>query len=70
LGNTIGMAKKLAEISHNEFLISEDAFKNAASDIKAFRQTKDNLSMYKLQKIVDREDSDKFIRNFLDKNYK
>ena len=64
------MAKKLAEISHNEFLISEDAFKNAASDIKAFRQTKDNLSMYKLQKIIEREDSDKFIRNFLDRNYK
>ena len=70
LGNTLGMAKKLTEAANNEFLISEEAFKNAASDIKAFRQTKDNLSVYKLQKILEREDSDKFIQNFLDRNFR
>lgn len=70
LGNTLGMAKKVAEAANNEFLISEEAFNRASSDIKAFRETKDNMPVYKLNKIIEREDSDKFIRGFLDRNYK
>jgi hypothetical protein len=70
LGNTLGIAKKTAEAANNEFLISEEAFKRAASDIKAFRETKDNMPVYKLNKILDREDSNKFINNFLDRNYR
>jgi len=66
--NTMSFAKKVAELAKNEFLISEETIKKAGSEIRAKKETRNNINVYHFDKKVDRQDISKFIHDFLQRN--
>jgi len=66
--NTLAFAKKLSEMAKNEFLISESAYKNLGSEIKAMKEEREKIMVYHLQRLIEKNDHSKFIHDFLQKN--
>ncbi|MEM4230638.1 MAG: hypothetical protein QXF25_02080 [Candidatus Pacearchaeota archaeon] len=66
--NTLSQAKKLSELANNEFIISESIYKKSGGEIKAKKEEREKLPIYIPQKIAEREDYSKFIRDFLNRN--
>ncbi|MEK6859719.1 MAG: adenylate/guanylate cyclase domain-containing protein [Nanoarchaeota archaeon] len=67
-GNTIILAKKLAEISHERVLISKEAYERGISEIKAEKVRVSGIETYEVKKVVNHEQSKKFIQEFLKRN--
>ena len=68
LGNTIILAKKLADVSSQKLLISKEAYEKASSEIKADKVTIGGIECYEIKKISNHEESKKFINDFLKRN--
>ncbi len=65
IGNTISQAKKLADISDKEVLLSENIHKKVMGEIKTSKIEKDNIKAYEIKQIIDRGEHKKFIRDFI-----
>lgn len=68
LGSFIASAKRLAELSDKQVLLSEESFQKAGSEVKADRL--DHHRAYNLRRVVDSEKNNKFIKGFLDRQRK
>lgn len=66
-GNALSLSKKLTDSANNEYLISENAYQKAMSDIKADKEVRNGFNLYRVNRIVDKEAADKFIREFLNR---
>ena len=65
LGNTIGIVKKLADMSKGEILVSKLAYEAGITSIKAEKKIVNNNEIYEVKEIVDKEKNEKFINEFL-----
>ena len=68
LGNSLIFAKKIADLADKEILISEETHKRAIPEIKANREDRSGTIVYSISRIVDREQTTKFIQDFLRRN--
>ena len=65
LGNTITFAKKLADISQKEVLLSKEIHEKTLSEVKADRVTKQGFDVFTVNRITDTAQNEKFIGEFL-----
>lgn len=64
LGNTLSLAKKVADTAKNEVLLSNDSNKKVMSEVK----TEKLGEFHSIKRIVDREQHKAFLDNFLKRN--
>lgn len=67
-GSLITNCKKIASLSKQEILLGKDFKEKAAQEIKTEKQTKNNIDIYKIKEIKNKEEHSKFIENFLKRN--
>ncbi len=65
LGNLIGPAKRLAQASKGQILITKEAYERGISDIKAQKKKFRGTDVYEVRRIMDQEKNQKFIQGFL-----
>jgi hypothetical protein len=65
LGNSVLFAKKIAELSNGEVLISKEAYEKGISEIKADKKVIGGNEVYQIKKVVDYDKNKKFIDDFL-----
>lgn len=70
IGNTILLAKKLAEASKEQVLLTKEAYEKGISEIKAEKIKVRDMEAYEVRKVVDHEKSKKFIEDFLKREAK
>ena len=71
IGKTIGTAKKIAEISENEVLLSKEVHEKTMNSVKAEKNEKaasSGIETFRVKRIVNTEESKKFIQDFLRRN--
>ncbi|MFA6022594.1 MAG: hypothetical protein WC781_00740 [Candidatus Pacearchaeota archaeon] len=69
LGATLTAAKKIAEISSSEVLLSEETHKRVMSQVKTnMNPEKNGIKTFSVADIVDRGQNSKFIESFLQRN--
>ena len=68
LGNFVVAAKRLAESSNKQVLLSKESFQRAGSEVKAEKIS--DGQAYNLRRIVDSEKNNKFIQGFLERQPK
>jgi hypothetical protein len=64
LGNTLGMAKRIADSANNDVLLSKEVGSKVSSEVK----TEKSGEYYSVKKMVDREQHKNFIDGFLRRN--
>lgn len=67
IGNTLGRAKRIADISNQEVLLSRELHEKTVAEVKAEKLTKDGQEVYRVQRITDTEKNKQFIKDFLKK---
>lgn len=65
LGTLTIAAKKLAELSHGEVLMTKEAYEKAMSEVKAEKKSIDGTEVYEVKKVADYDKNKKFINDFL-----
>ena len=65
LGNLIIGARKLADASDKQILMSKETYEKAMNDIKAVKKAVGDVEAYEVQKVIDREKNKEFISGFL-----
>ncbi len=65
VGNTLGIAKRLAEVSKGEVLLSKEIHEKTISEVKADKVTKEGFEVFTVNKIVEGEKNRKFVQDFL-----
>lgn len=65
LGNLIGPAKRLAQASKGQILITKEVYERGISDIKAQKKKFRGTEVYEIRRIMDQEKNQKFIQGFL-----
>jgi len=70
VGNTIALAKKIAEISDKEVLLSGDIQSKMMSSVKANKEVRKGINVYHISKIIERKDHSKFVKDFLERQAK
>lgn len=65
LGNLIGPAKRLAQASKGQILITKEAYERGISDIKAQKRKFRGTDVYEVRRIMDQEKNKAFIKGFL-----
>jgi len=65
LGNTTNIARKIADISKGEVLLSQDIHQKTLPSIKAEKQSKHGLDIFKVNRIVDTRTNKMFVNEFL-----
>ena len=68
LGNFVVAAKRLAEGSNKQVLLSKESFQRAGSEVKAEKVS--DGQAYNLRRVVDSEKNNKFIQGFLERQPK
>ena len=68
INKTINHAKRIAEVSNQEALLSREIHEKTANSIKADRFTAGSMDLFIVKRIVDKEKSEKFIQGFLRRN--
>ncbi len=69
LENATLIAKKMADISTSELLLSKEAVQKAGSDIRTQRINKDGSVFYSLSKFIDTQSNERFISDFMKRNF-
>jgi len=64
-GDLMTQTKKIAMIANNNFLLEEKAKERFGTDIKTEKFTIYGMPVYEIKEIKDKNQNDKFIRNFL-----
>jgi len=67
LGNFISGAKKIAEVSDKQILMSKETYEKAMNNIKATKKKIKDIEVYEVYRIIDREQNKKFISDFLNR---
>lgn len=67
LGNLISGAKRLAEASDKQILMTKETYEMAMNDVKAVKKKIEDKEVYEVQKVIDREKNSEFISGFLDR---
>lgn len=67
LGNLVIVARKLAEVSDKQILMSKETYEKAMNDIKAVKKNIKDVEAYEVQKVIDREQNKEFISGFLNR---
>jgi hypothetical protein len=67
MGTLITTAKKIADISNKEILLSEKIKEKLSSNIKVEKHQREKVIVYKIKEIKDREEHKNFIKNFLER---
>jgi len=67
LGNFVVVAKRLAESSDQQVLVSKEAYERGISDIKAEKKKIAGGEIYEVRKVIDYEKNQKFIKGFLER---
>jgi len=70
VGNTIPLAKKIAELSNNEVLLSESINMKVMNEVKTVRKQLNGLNIYNIKDFSNREQYNGFINGFLDRQKK
>lgn len=65
MGTLITTAKKIASISKNDLLLSENIKGKLGANIKVAKHQENKLIFYSIKEIKDRENNKKFIQNFI-----
>lgn len=65
LGTLTIAAKKLAELSHGEVLMTKEAYEKAMAEVKADKKIINGTEVYEVKKVADYEKNKKFINDFL-----
>ena len=69
LGNSLIGAKKVAEVAHQEVLLTEEANKKVMGSVKTkINENRAGVRSYSIHGIVDRSENGKFIESFLRRN--
>jgi len=70
VGNTINLAKKIADIADKELLLSENAHDKSRVNVKVEKsdKSKDNLELFVVKRVIDKERNKEFIQRFMRKN--
>jgi hypothetical protein len=67
MGTLITTAKKIAGISNKEIFLSQKIKERLGANIKLEKHQKDNIIVYKIKEIKDRDEHKNFIKSFLDR---
>jgi hypothetical protein len=67
LGNLISGAKRLADASDKQILMTKEAYEKAMNNIKAVKKDIKDTEAYEVQKVIDREQNKEFISSFLNR---
>ena len=65
LGNLIGPAKRLAQASKGQILITKEVYERGISDIKAQKKKFRGTDVFEIRRIMDQEQNKAFISGFL-----
>ncbi len=65
LGNLMGPAKRLADSSREDILITKETYERGISEIKAQKKQIKGSDIYEVRRIMDQEKNKKFIQGFL-----
>lgn len=67
LGNFIVVAKRLAEASDKQILVTKNSYEKGISEIKAEKRRIADGEVYEVRRVIDREDNKKFLSGFLER---
>ncbi|MFH1358976.1 MAG: hypothetical protein ABIH37_03755 [archaeon] len=67
LGNFIVVAKRLAESSDKQLLITRNVFEKGGVEIKGEKKLISSGEVYEVRRVIDREKNQKFIKGFIDR---
>jgi len=67
LGNFIGVAKRLAESSDKNILVTKESYQKGISELKVEKKKIGDGDVYQLRSVVDTEKNKKFIQGFLNR---
>jgi len=67
LGNLIPGAKRLADASEKNILMTKETYERAINDIKAVKKKTKDGEVYEVKRVLDREKNQEFIRAFLNR---
>jgi len=70
IGNTLSLAKRIAEIAKEEVLLSDSMQKKVMNEVKTEREIRFGLNVYHIKEIVDRGKHSGFIQGFLKRQEK
>ncbi len=70
LGNFILAAKRLADSSDEQVLVTKEAYERGISEIKAEKKQIAGGNVYEVRQIIDHEKNQKFIQGFLERQKK
>ena len=59
----ISAAKRLADSSDEQILVTKEAYERAGNDVKAIKQ--EGIGVYEIRKVIDAEKNQQFIDGFL-----
>lgn len=68
IGKTLNIAKRIAEISSQEVLLSKEIHEKTQSTVKTEKAGAGNLDLFAVKSVVDKSSSAKFIKEFLKRN--
>jgi len=68
INKTISLAKRIADISNQEILLSKEIHEKTMNNIKAEKFASGNLDLFIIKRIVDTEKASKFLNEFLKRN--
>lgn len=65
LGNTMALAKRIAEVSDSEVLLSKELHQKTMSEVKADKKEMSGLEVFTVSRVTDTEKNKNFIQDFL-----
>lgn len=67
LGNTLTLAKRIAELSRGEVLLSKELHVKTMNEVKADKIERQGFEVFTIKRVADTERNEKFIRDFLNR---
>jgi len=67
LGNLMSSAKRLAESSNEQILVTKEAYESGISEIKADKKEIKGSEVYEVRNVIDKEKNAAFIKGFLER---
>ena len=67
MGTLMATSKKLANLAHNEILLSEKINDKLKENVKTTRHEKGNMHVYSIKEVKDAEGNKKFVKSFLER---
>lgn len=65
IGNTISLARKIADLANGEVLLSENLQKRVISQIRTEKEARSGINVYHIKDIINRQKHKEFISDFL-----